>query len=146
ESILTRYIDRRRPKLSPDSFALAFALNLLGDCRVQLTKHAEARAPLREALSLYEKHAPKNVLRYDTQSLLGAALAGQKSFSEAEPHLLDSYKALAALDPELTPGGRGLVTAALERIVQFYDASGQPEKAAPWRAKLMERQQRLKKG
>lgn len=144
EPLLAKYVQRSRAKLPGDSFALAFPLNLLGDCRVQLRKHAEALGPLREALALYEKHAPKDELRYDTQSLLGAALAGQKNFTEAEVHLLDSYHALAALEPDLKASRRALVTAALERVAHFYDACGQPEKAVPWRKKLMERQQQLK--
>src|SRR5262249_47755580 len=141
EPLLAQYVQRSRAKLPPDSFALAYPLNLLGDCRVQLQKYALALGPLREALALYEKHAPRDVLRSDTQSLLGAALAGQKNFTDAEPHLLDSYHALAALEPDLKTNQRALVTAALERIVAFYDASGQPEKAALWRKKLLERQQ-----
>lgn len=141
EPLLAKYVEYRRTKLPADSFVLAFPLNLLGDCRVQLHRDADALGPLREALALYEKHAPKDVLRYDTQSLLGAALAGQKNFPDAEPHLLDSYHALAALEPDLRTSQRALVTAALGRIVHFYDASGQPEKAVPWRQKLLERQQ-----
>jgi len=144
EPLLADHVQRSRPKLPPDSFTLAFPLNLLGDCRVQLRQHAEALDPLREALSLYEKHAPQDVLRYDTQSLLGAALAGQKNFAAAEPHLLESYHALAGLDPELRASRRALVTAALERIVHFYEASGQQDKAGPWRKKLIERRQQPK--
>jgi hypothetical protein len=78
------------------------------------------------------------VLRYQSESLLGAALAGQQKFAEAEPLLLSSAKALLAREAQLSPAERKLLRTAIERVIDLYDAWGQAEEAARWR-QLLER-------
>ena len=71
-------------------------------------------------------------------SLLGASLAGQKKYADAEPFLLQGYQGLqqrqASLAPHLNAPRR--ITESLERLVQLYDAWGQPAQAAEWKQKL----------
>ena len=57
-------------------------------------KDAEAEAALRAALKDYEIAAPDSWNRYHCQSLLGASLAGQKRFAEAEPFLIAGYEGM----------------------------------------------------
>ena len=68
-------------------------------------------------------------------SLLGACLVGLGRFSEAEPLLLEAYPVL-----ERRANGRPRLfwIAALESIIQLYEAWGKPDRAAEWRAKLAE--------
>ena len=57
-------------------------------------------------------------------NLLGASLAGQKKYTDAEPLLLQSRQGLqqrqASLSPILNAPRR--ITEALEHLVQLYDA------------------------
>ena len=88
-------------------------------------------------LELLEKKQPDSWELPHTQNLLGAALAGRKKHAEADPLLLAGYKGLKVREQALpAPSRKRLLTGALERLVQFYEASGQPRKAAEWRHKL----------
>src|SRR5205814_1049275 len=84
-------------------------LNLLGTCRVALDKFAAAEAPLRDGLKICQEQLPNAQFRYDTESLLGASLAGQKKFAEAEPllvHAVEGFQALKATTSPLAAAAR----------------------------------------
>src|SRR5206468_3719081 len=68
----------------------------------------------------------------DAESRLGGCLTKLKQFDEAELLLGGSYDKLASAPG--TPPARRIQ--ALERHVRFYEAAGQPEKAAEWRRKF----------
>ena len=55
---------------------------------------AEAEPLIREALTIREKTQPDAWTTFNTQSLLGGALLGQKKYAEAEPLLLKGYEGL----------------------------------------------------
>jgi hypothetical protein len=55
------------------------------------------REPLaREALEMDRKVQPDDWQRYYDESLLGARLAGQKKYAEAEPLLISGYQGMEA--------------------------------------------------
>jgi tetratricopeptide (TPR) repeat protein len=96
-------------------------------------RHADAESLLRASLEayelvLFEEHWQMCELR----SLLGAALAGQERFEEAEELLLNAYDRMKD-DPGAPPES---IAAAVERIVALYDASDRPAEANEWRATL----------
>ncbi len=84
--------------------------------------------------------------RLYVMSLLGASLAGQKKYADAEPLLLQSYQGLqqrqSSLPPYLIAPHR--ITESLERLVQLYEAWGKPAPAAEWKQKLAAFQQAAK--
>jgi hypothetical protein len=51
-------------------------------------KFAESEPVAREAVEMDRKKRPDNWQRFRAESLLGASLAGQKKYAEAEPLLL----------------------------------------------------------
>jgi serine/threonine protein kinase len=120
----------------------------LGFNQLQQEKYAEAEAPLRECMAVCEQQHPNHWIRYRAVNLLGAALAGQKKFADAEPSLIAGYEGLQIQNDPLfidllgRPGQRydkhPLVADALERLVQLYDAWGNNDKADEWRKKLDE--------
>ena len=70
----------------------------------------------------------------NTSSYLGAALAGQKNYLEAEPLLLEGFTAMRP------PAGQGKYRhEALDRIVTLYEAWGKTFEADEWRASEIER-------
>ena len=91
---------------------------------------------LRDSLAIYTKRNPTGPLRYDTESLLGAALAGQKKWPEAEPLLVRSATAFEANYARSTPALQRLAVAALERVIDFHVARGEQGQANEWRRKL----------
>jgi eukaryotic-like serine/threonine-protein kinase len=92
----------------------------------------EAAAALRGCLAVRQKAFPEgNWLIAETNSQLGAALAGEGKFAEAEPLLLEAYTTLQA---GTAPPDRS--RAALRRIVQLYESWGKTDRAAEWRQRL----------
>src|SRR5262249_27677068 len=77
-----------RQQLPKDSPQLADRLALAGLTLLQIQAFAEAEPICRECLALREKLQPEAWTTFNTQSLLGGALLGQKKYAEAEPLLL----------------------------------------------------------
>ncbi|MEK7686128.1 MAG: tetratricopeptide repeat protein [Verrucomicrobiota bacterium] len=135
---------RRKPDANPR--ANPFTITQMGAVRLAQQKYAEAESLLREASPLMEKHWPDAAYRFYVMSLLGASLAGQQKHAEAEPLLLQGFHGLqqrqASIPAYLRPTRR--IRESIERLVQLYDAWGQPAKAAEWRQKLAEFEQAAK--
>jgi eukaryotic-like serine/threonine-protein kinase len=111
-------------------------MNNLADLYVDQSRFAEAEALLQRALIVYEKTIPDTWSRYYSQSLLGASLAGQKKYPEAEPLLLSGYEGMVRLAPTISGVGRSDSELAVSRIMQLYEDWGKPEQAIVWRQKL----------
>jgi tetratricopeptide (TPR) repeat protein len=118
---------------------VGLAANLLRQRR-----HADAEGVLRECLAVLRKKMPDFRETFQAQSLLGAALLGQKNYAAAEPLLVQGYQGMKTArgkirgnEPYCAPAKKPQ-TEALERVVQLYDAWGKPEEAAKWRKELEE--------
>ncbi|HEY1203798.1 MAG: serine/threonine-protein kinase [Bryobacteraceae bacterium] len=111
-------------------------LAALGVVRLELHKFAEAEPVLRESLELRKKRDPNGYRRYNSESALGASLAGQSKYAQAEPFLLSGYEGMKQLGDKLPESGKPRFKLAGERIVQLYESWGKPQQAAEWRAKL----------
>src|SRR5262249_19126584 len=85
---------------------------------------------LRECLAIREKKLPDDWKTFNARSLLGAALAGQKKFTEAEPLLLQGYQGLKQCEAMIPADSKARPTEALERLVQHYEATNQRAQAA----------------
>ena len=73
----------------PDTMAAAADLAL---AYLSQGKFAESEPLAREALEFNQKKQPDDRQRFRAESLLGASLAGQKKYAEAEPLLLEGYQ------------------------------------------------------
>jgi serine/threonine protein kinase/tetratricopeptide (TPR) repeat protein len=123
-------------RATPDQSAnLAVALANLGECLLRQGKAAEAEPIERERLRILERIAPDDVRTFYTRSLLGGSLLSQKRYAEAEPLLLAGYEGMKQREATIPPGFKGLLTEAIELLVQLYEATGEPGKAAEWRAR-----------
>jgi serine/threonine protein kinase/lipopolysaccharide biosynthesis regulator YciM len=136
EPLLAEYADRVDTKVPANQATRAFALNVLGECRIKQGKFVEAEGPLRDSLAFYKEHALNGAPYWDTAGLLGLALAGQKKGSEAEPLLVDSARAYLANAHSLTPRGRERLLLLLQRLVDLYEGWGLSQDAAAWRKEL----------
>jgi hypothetical protein len=59
-------------------------------------KFVKSEPLAREAVAFFRKNQPDEWQRFRAESLLGASLAGQKKYSEAEPLLLEGYQGMVA--------------------------------------------------
>jgi hypothetical protein len=110
-----------------------------GLSRVKLARQKpfEAEILARRAFAIRDQRHPDHWTRYDALSLVGAALAGQKKYTEAEPLLIEGCEGLKELERRIPFVWRKKRSAeAGARIVARYDAWGKPDKATKWRAKL----------
>ena len=108
---------------------------LLGQNLTKQRKYTQAEALLRQALAIREKGDLDDWELFRAQAFLGASLAGQKRYAEAEPLLLKGYQGMLARKSRIAAPYRYQLDSARESIIQFYQASGQPEKAAEWNKK-----------
>jgi tetratricopeptide (TPR) repeat protein len=132
------------PKASPE---LASQLAQLGFGLLKMQGYAEAEPLLRESLTIRETKQPDDWTTFNTRSLLGGSLLGQKKFAEAELLLLQGYEGLNAREQTIPPQGAIRIPEALERLVALYTAwhAAEPDKgydveAAEWQKKLAQRQ------
>jgi eukaryotic-like serine/threonine-protein kinase len=98
-------------------------------------KLRDAEALAREALAFYQNKQPDKWERFFAESILGAAMAGEKQYAEAEPPLLEGYRGMLAHQDRIDVPDRFYLERAHEWLVAFYRASGRPEKAAEWKSK-----------
>ncbi|HEV2845067.1 MAG TPA: serine/threonine-protein kinase, partial [Thermoanaerobaculia bacterium] len=118
-------------ELIPESPTRGIFLRNLAAVLVAQGKGREAEPLAREAVAVFR--GDKNHWRVaDAESVLGSSLAAQGRYDEAEPLLLASYPILR----KDTGGGALYAPAALRRIVDLYEAWGQPERAASYRVLL----------
>jgi hypothetical protein len=75
---------------------------------------------------------------FNTKSLLGGALAGQKKFQEAEPLLVEGYSGMKQREAKIPPAGKTRLPEAIRRLVDLYTAWEKPAEAEKWRARLVE--------
>jgi non-specific serine/threonine protein kinase/serine/threonine-protein kinase len=136
EPLFVELVATRRRAQGAGHLEVARALVDLGLTELQLGKFDEAEARLREGLAILEKVSPEGWERFDAMVLLGASLAGQKKYPEAEPPMLSGYEGLKAREPSIPVPNRGCLADAVKRIVALYTAWGKPEKAAEWRSKV----------
>jgi serine/threonine protein kinase/Tfp pilus assembly protein PilF len=99
-------------------------------------KFGEAEPLAREALEFNRNKQPDDWHRFRAESLLGASLAGQKKYAEAEPLLVEGYAGMEARKDRIAVPDRYHVGGAREWLVQLYESWGKPVQAAEWRKKL----------
>jgi eukaryotic-like serine/threonine-protein kinase len=116
----------------PDTIASAADLTL---AYVSQGKFTEAEPLAREVLVLNQKKQPDDWQRFRAESLLGASLAGQKKYAEAEPLLLEGYQGMLERKDRIAVPDRYHLDRAREWLVQLYRAVGQFAKAAEWSKK-----------
>jgi tetratricopeptide (TPR) repeat protein len=136
EPLWREWVDAVKQKAGPESPPYAAALASLGANLLKRRKPAEAEPLLRASLTIRQGKEPDAWSTFNTRSLLGGALAGQKKHAEAEPLLRAGYEGLKARAKAIPPRSQFLLTEALERLVQLYDAWGKPDQAAAWRHQL----------
>jgi tRNA A-37 threonylcarbamoyl transferase component Bud32 len=126
----------QRGQLGKDNPRLASALAQLGKTLLAAKQPLDAEPVLRESLAIQRNKEPDAWTTFNTQSLLGASLLGQKKYTDAEPLLVGGYEGMKQRQAKIPPQGKIRLTEALERLVQLYEATGKKDDAAKWRKEL----------
>jgi len=98
-------------------------------------KYESAEPLTRELLAQREILMPDDWRMFNARSLLGGCLLGQQKYAEAEPLLLSSYAGMKERKDQI-PAGNPNPKRVLTRLVQLYEATGQPDKVTDWKQKL----------
>lgn len=99
-------------------------------------KFAESEPLARESFDFDQKKRPDDWQRFRDESLLGANLAGQKKYVEAEPLLLEGYRGMVARKERIGVPDWYYLDRAREWVGQLYKAWGKPTKAAEFRKQV----------
>ncbi len=99
-------------------------------------KFTESESLAREVLAFNQKKQPDDWQRYRAECLMGASLAGEKKYAEAEPLLLEGYEGMVKRKTRM--GWMGVsnwyhLDRAREWNAALYEAWGKPQKAAEWK-------------
>src|SRR5262245_48599728 len=93
-----------------DSPAYAAALTDLARNQILQKKFSDAETLLRESLAIQEKAQPDAWTTFNTKSVLGGALLGQKKYADAEPLLLAGYEGMKKREVNIPPTAKALMT------------------------------------
>jgi hypothetical protein len=88
---------------------------------------------LRGCLNIQKQTMPSDYRRYLTETLLGASVAGEHKYDEAEPLLVGGYKGMEQSAASVSDLNRQKLRKAGEFVIQFYAAWNKPDKAEEWR-------------
>ena len=94
---------------------------------IQQAKYSEAEPLLRESLAIREKTQPDVWTTFNTKSLLGGALLGQKKYTDAELLLVRGYEGMTQHEKSITGTGKLCLPEALDRLILLYTETNKPE-------------------
>ncbi len=131
-----------KEKSGPGSVAYAAELASLAANLLHQKKWADAEAVAQESLEIGRQKEPDAWGTFHAQSLLGAALSGQKRYADAEPLLLQGYQGMKSREASILKPSRASkptkspLIEASERLVELYEGWGKEAEAARWRKEL----------
>ncbi|HXJ96259.1 MAG TPA: serine/threonine-protein kinase [Terriglobia bacterium] len=124
-----------RHALGPDDPTTMNAAADLALAYLSQGKFAQCELLAREAVQADQKDRPDDWQRFRAESLLGASLARENKYAEAEPLLLGGYQGMLVRKDRIPVPYRYHLDMAHRWVVQLYRAWGRPEKAAEWKKK-----------
>ena len=136
ETYAAQALAGRRRTLGPEHPDTMTSASDLALAYLSEGKFAQSEPLAREALEFNRKQQPDDWQRFRAESLLGASLAGQKKYAEAEPLLLEGYDGLLARKDRIDVFNWYHLDRAGEWIVQLYQSWGKVEQAGEWKKKL----------
>jgi non-specific serine/threonine protein kinase/serine/threonine-protein kinase len=123
--------------MGDEGVMVADSSTALARLRVLQKMWVDAEPPARRALAIRLDRHPDHWTRFDTLSLLGASLAGQGKFVEAEPMLIEAYNGLKERQERIPYLWRKKRPAeAAQRLVDLYEAWGKKDLADEWRKRV----------
>jgi serine/threonine protein kinase/tetratricopeptide (TPR) repeat protein len=135
EPIYLKVLELQRRVLGVADPRRLASINDLAALYVKTHNYTAAEALLREALNSHDKSGANTWVRYNCQTLLGASLAGQKKYAEAESLLLSGYDGMLLRKTTIPWERRPALNDGAGWLVKLYQGWGRPESAVEWRQK-----------
>jgi serine/threonine protein kinase/tetratricopeptide (TPR) repeat protein len=132
--LLQEQLSWARQALPKDRPRLAGLFAKIGLGLLAQQKWAQAEPLLRECLAIRAKQEPDDWRTFNTRSMLGEALLGQKKYAAAGPLLLAGYEGMKEREKKIPPQGRLRLPEAAERLIELYKATNKPEALTKWQA------------
>jgi len=88
---------------------------------------------LRDCLAGRQKQIPDGWQTFNTLSMLGGALLGQKQYAAAEPLLRTGYEGMKLRAEKIPAQSRSQLAAALNRLIKLAEATNRPEDVRMWK-------------
>ncbi len=146
------FIEKTQARLGKSSLDFAKHLTNISIELLKARQFGQAEKYLRQCLEIRSQQIPDSWQRFDTCSLLGAALLGQarvmvsdedkendergrKLFEEAEELVLSGYEGLKERESKLSPRDKACLTEALNYVVLMYEMTDRKDEAKEWRKK-----------
>jgi hypothetical protein len=125
--LLKEFVAGQRRRFPKDDLRFAGLLAQVASDLLKCDQFADAEPLLRECLAIREKKEPDAWTTFDTQSLLGGALLGQKKYADAEPLLVKGYEGMKQREKTIPPRSATRIPEALDRIIELYTVTNKPE-------------------
>jgi tetratricopeptide (TPR) repeat protein len=135
EALFEKVLASRRRQAGPEHLTTLRAAYFLGRIRFRQQRYASAETILRDAMASYLKTQPDHWERYRCEGMLGAILAAEKQYDNAEQMLLSAYEGMNQRMATIPASWRNAVEDARNSIVKLYEAWGKPQRALEWKAK-----------
>jgi eukaryotic-like serine/threonine-protein kinase len=136
EKLMKEALPVLEAKLGPDHSDTLNSAAMLVDVYIMKGRWSDAEAVAQKSLDVYVKNASDDWRRFDAMVQLGVALAGGKKYSVAEPLLIGGYQGMKERERSIPAYSKKLLSKAIERIVNLYDAWDKKDKAELWRKRL----------
>ena len=137
--LLRELADFWKRKAGADSPQYAAALASLGLNLLQQRSGPKPRPfSAKPSPSARPKH-PDDWTTFNTKSMLGGALLGQKKYTAAEPLLRAGYEGMKLRAEKIPAHAKPRLAEALDRLIALAEATNKPDDARMWkdeRAKL----------
>ncbi len=121
-TLIRKLLADARVKLPKDSPQLAGQLASFSQTLIGLKAWDEAEPLVRECLAIREKAQPDDWRTFNSRSMLGGVLLGQKKFSEAESLLLEGHNGMKERETAIPAQGKKNIQEALKRLIELYTA------------------------
>jgi tetratricopeptide (TPR) repeat protein/tRNA A-37 threonylcarbamoyl transferase component Bud32 len=130
---LLAFVQGSRKQVPQDSPQFAGLLAKASLSLLDCGQHAVAERLLRECLVIRETREPDAWATFNTQSLLGGALLGQKKYGDAEPLLVKGYEGMKAREKTIPSPGGSRIPESLDRLIELYTATAKSDQAKKYR-------------
>jgi eukaryotic-like serine/threonine-protein kinase len=114
----------------------AVLLALMTAFLIELEEFVAAEDFARESLAIRKRLIPDDWRTFNSESLLGACLLGQKKFDQAEPLLISGYEGMREREHAIPQSARIRLEEALQRLIQHAREIGRTDRAARWEKEL----------
>lgn len=136
--LFSEVLVRRRAILGNEHPQTLDSMLELGDAYVTLRKFGDAEMILRECEAVHQKVDPTSWNLFCVKSTLGAALLGERNFTEAEPLLLAGFEGMEQRRDAIPGSSKVHLTKGAHRLVELYTVLERPQEITTWQAKFDE--------